>query len=151
MPKLSSDSLKKKNMEVILNDLWGVIASLQSKKEVEAFFFDLLTHTERKMLAKRFQIAVMLLEGHSYPNIKFLLKVTDHTIAKINNWLKTGATGLAEAAEELIKQKESYTTEKRTSGGKYYAGDLLMPAIDAGVHLASRYLKKKQREKSLSR
>lgn len=147
MPKLSSTPLKKKSMEIILNDFWRAIASLQSEKEIEDFFFDLFTHTERKMLAKRLQIAMMLLEGHSYPDIRSSLKVADHTITKISNWLKTGAAGLTKVAKRLIERKESHLIERKTSGGKYLAGDLLMPAVDAGVDLVARYVKKKQRER----
>lgn len=146
MSKLSPAPLKKKKTEATLNDLWDAIASIESRKEIETFFYDLLTHTERKMLAKRFQIAVMLFEGYDYAAIRGSLQVTDGTIAKVNNWLKTGATGLTEAARGVAKQRTSQFDEKERGGGKYMAGDLLLPAIDA-ISLAVR---KKRKEKSIS-
>lgn len=145
MPKVSRISVDKKKMDRFYDDFWSAVALLETKKEVREFLFDLLTHTERKMLAKRLQIAMMLLEGYDYQAIRENIKVTDGTIARINNWLKTGATGLIRVTRELIGLKKE--VKKGESGGRYLAGNLLMPAAEAGLDLAARQLRKYRRRK----
>lgn len=145
MPKLSQRLLEKKKMDRFLDDFWTVVASLETKEEVDSFFYDLLTHTERQMLAKRLQVAIMLIEGHNYQTINEEVEVATSTITRVNNWLKTGADGLIKAIKNLIDlekgEKESST---KSGGGRYMAGNLLMPAIDAGIDFAARKLKERQ-------
>lgn len=76
---------------------------LENKEQVKSFLKDLLTHTEMKMLAKRIQIAKMLLEGYSYQDIRNYVKVTDPTIAKISNILEMSGEGLRTAINYLQK------------------------------------------------
>ena len=141
MAKISRLPVKREKLEHLYNDLCLTIASLNSTEGVKAFLYDLLTHTERKMLAKRFQIAVMLVRGRSYQEIKDALKVTDATVAKVNNWLKTGAKSLQRVIEETIGGKEDDFDDKR-KGDKYMAGNLLMPAIEEGARIIKKHLKK---------
>lgn len=142
MTKISRKPVDPKIMTQFYEDFWEAIASLENKQEAKEFLFDLLTHTERKMLAKRLQIAVMLLQGSNYGAIEERLKVSPATITKINNWLSTGATSLIKVAKGLTVVTDDHK-EKR-SRGKYMAGDLLMPAIEEGARLVSRHLKKKK-------
>lgn len=142
MPRVSKVPVEKKKMDRFLDDFWEIIASLETKREAREFLYDLLTHTEQKMLAKRLQIAVMLTEGCDYQVIKDSLKVSDTTIAKINNWLNTGAIGLIKAAKKLAASKPKGGNEQKR-GGKYLAGDLLMPALEEGMKAINRRLEKK--------
>jgi|SRR3989344_8450154 len=104
MTKVSRKPLSPEALEAIEKQFWEVVTRLKSAKEVRLFFYDLLTHTERKMLSKRLQIARMLLEKESYVNIGKNLHVTDVTIAKINNWLNTFGEGYRMAIEKLTKR-----------------------------------------------
>lgn len=87
--------------KAIEEQFWKVVAKLKSPSEVKLFFRDLLTHTERKMFAKRLQIARMLLEKQNYYLIGKRLHVTATTIAKINNWLNTFGEGYRLAIDKL--------------------------------------------------
>lgn len=151
MPKVSGKRLlEKKKMDQLLEDLWVVVASLDTKEEAYHFFYDLLTHTERKMLAKRLRIAMMLIVGHDYETIKEEIVVSNTTITRVNNWLKTGAEGLTKAARILIDfKKESEEPLIERDGRKYLAGDLLLPAIEVGSKLVARKLRKHKRNKLL--
>lgn len=104
MTKLSRKPLSPEALEAIEKQFWDVVARLKSPKEASLFFYDLLTHTERKMLSKRLQIAKMLLEKESYGSIGKSLHVTDVTISKINNWLNTFGEGYRLAVERILKR-----------------------------------------------
>ncbi|MBI4050792.1 MAG: hypothetical protein HY396_02340 [Candidatus Doudnabacteria bacterium] len=101
MTKVSRKPLSPEELKEIEDQFWQVVANLKSPREAKVFFGDLLTHTERKMLSKRLQIARMLLEKKSYIVIGKRLRVTDVTIAKINNWLNIFGEGYRLAVEKL--------------------------------------------------
>lgn len=136
-------------MRSFLDDFWSAVALLESKKEAREFFFDLLTHTERKMLAKRLQITMMLLDGDDYRAIRDNLGVTDVTIAKVNNWLNTDAEGLRKIAKRLIDLKEKKIRRLTQGRRRKVAGDLATPAVKFGLDVATRQLKKWKKRKSI--
>ncbi|MBI4054301.1 MAG: TrpR-like protein YerC/YecD [Candidatus Doudnabacteria bacterium] len=104
MTKVSRKPLSAGELKEIENQFWNAISKLKSPSEIKLFFLDLLTHTERKMLSKRLQIARMLLREESYMAIRKRLHVTDITIAKINNWLNSFGDGYRLAVEKLEKE-----------------------------------------------
>lgn len=112
MTRVSRIRLDSKHLGFFLNNFWNLITLLENKEQVKNFLKDLLTHTEMKMLAKRIQIAKMLLEGYSYRDIRNHVKVTDPTISKISNILATDGEGLKMAITYLQKI-ESKIEEKR--------------------------------------
>lgn len=85
---------------------------MENKEQVKSFLKDLLTHTEMKMLAKRIQIAKMLIEGYSYQDIRNYVKVTDPTIAKISNILEAEGQGLKIAINYLQKIEREIDRER---------------------------------------
>lgn len=94
-------------MGTYVNDLWSSFTLLESKEEVRGFLKELLTPTEMKMLAKRLQIAVLLLRGTSYNTIGERVRVQNSTIAKISNVINVSPNGsLKKMAEKLIKIEE---------------------------------------------
>lgn len=149
MAKISRIPIDKKRLNQFYDDFWSAIALLESKQEAKSFLFDLLTHTERKMLAKRLQIAVMLIEGYDYHKIKSYVKVANNTIAKVNNWLSTGAIGLTKIVERLIDLKKNKLEERVKGKKKYLAGDLLTPAIEDGLKILGHNLRKNLKRKSI--
>jgi len=106
MTKLSRWPIEKEKMSLFLDDFWTAVASLKSKTEARMFFNQFLTHTERKMFAKRFQIAMMLVLGYDYKSIRNRLGVSGATIAKINNWLEENREVLVTVAKIIIRFKE---------------------------------------------
>lgn len=112
MTKLSSWPVSENTQKEIENEFWLVVARLKSAPDAKLFFSDLLTHTERKMLAKRLHIAKMLLEKESYNVIKKKLNVTSTTIAKISNWLNSFGEGYRIAYNHLKSFKSQHSISR---------------------------------------
>ncbi|MFC1727445.1 YerC/YecD family TrpR-related protein [Patescibacteria group bacterium] len=146
MPKLNPKPVEKRKMDAYFADFFEAISLIESSREAKGFFFDLLTHTERKMIAKRFQVALMLLGGFSYRTIRTQLKVGDGVISKINNWLNTGADDLIKIAKRLEREEgKLIIREKRQRGKKHAPGDLLTPLIEDGLNIAAKTISQRGR------
>ena len=63
--------------------LWDAVSKIKSQNEIQEFLNDLLSPTERTMLAKRLAIAVLLMKKYNYEAIMDLLKVSSSTISKV--------------------------------------------------------------------
>ena len=109
MSRVSPKSIPKEDLRQLLNELWVMIASLETKEEVENFFRDLLSETEALMLARHIRIARLLLQGMTYEDIAEILHASDGTIAGVHRWLQSGSGGYKDALPRLeanIKAKE---------------------------------------------
>lgn len=87
MAKVKSHEINSKERYKIIGNFFDIIANLKSKKEVVDFFMGLLTPSENLMVARRIQIAQLLIEGEGYETIKNKLKVSFQTITKTERWL----------------------------------------------------------------
>lgn len=151
MTKVSRIRLDPRHLGFFINNFWNLITLLENKDQVASFLKDLLTHTEMKMFAKRIQIAKMLLEGYDYRAIKGFVRVTDPTIAKINNKLETGAEGLKTAIYYLQKIEKEIDKERMRSIPNlkkqylsYFMPEMVLEEI-------ARSLKKRQKKKSVKK
>ena len=90
----------------ILDEFWTMVALLETKDEVKNFFKDLLSATESIMLARRIQIARMLLSGLGYDAIQQRLGSGPSTVASVHRWLQGGFGGYAGAIPKLEKEIE---------------------------------------------
>ena len=116
MTKVSRYKLDPEKRNLILNDFWSAVTLLDDKKQISNFFKSLLTHTEMEMVSKRIQIVKMLLNGRSYEEIKRTIKVTDSTIARINNLLASENNGLEAAIVKLRKIEADLDKERMRIG-----------------------------------
>lgn len=98
--ELSEDQKKK-----YLGEFYSTIALLESREEAKNFFKDLLTLSETVMISRRIQAAKMLLEEHSYEEIKKDLKIGATTISHVEKWLNNGFGGYKNI---LLKYKKKY-------------------------------------------
>jgi uncharacterized protein YerC len=89
MPQISKRKLDKDIETEMFRQFWASFLSFNDVYRASSFFSDLLTDTERIMLAKRFTIAVLLLRGKRPIEIKETLHVTFSTIGSVGSWLKT--------------------------------------------------------------
>lgn len=83
-----------------------VLVSLSKREEVESFLTDLLSPTERTMLAKRLTVALLLARGYSYEEICDILKVSRDTIGKISLWSKRGGQGFDIAISKITTKEK---------------------------------------------
>lgn len=101
MPQVSKRAVSRKTEQKIRRAFAKSLVGLGSERELENYIFDLLTPTERVMLAKRLAIAAFLIEGLSYQEIAGKLKVSTATIGRVNLWLQVAGNGYRSAVEKI--------------------------------------------------
>lgn len=106
MAQVSKRLVSKKVEERIFSLFISSIVLCNSKESAISLIDDLLTPTEKIMLAKRFSIAFMLVEGYDYETISRMLKVSFGTIGSVSTWLKIKGEGFRRIVGE-IKRSES--------------------------------------------
>ena len=84
--KVSPRQLKKKELQELERIVLDMAEQLIKEKKPE-LFLDLLTSSERVMVARRIQAAKMLLLGHSRDQIRKELKIGQTTIENVHDWL----------------------------------------------------------------
>ena len=75
----------------MLDELAEVVATLRSKKNARFFLQRLLTESEIVVLARRLQIAELLVGGLTYEQIQHKLNVGVATIRGVDRWLTDAA------------------------------------------------------------
>lgn len=85
------------------------IHSLKTDSEIAKFITDLLSPQEAEMLAKRLQIAELLLKGYDYKLIKDKLRVGNSTISRISTWLSFSGDGF-----KLVASRNPDNSNKNT-------------------------------------
>lgn len=106
MARVKPKQLPQKEFHKLLDDFYSLIVLLETKEEVKNFFKELLSTSEAVMLARRIQIAEMLLAGFTYDEIRSKLKVGFSTIGSVQRWIDTGWDGYFKALEKVsIKNK----------------------------------------------
>lgn len=103
LPKLS----KEKQQELLIS-FCKILVELKTPEEAAQFLKDLLSRQEAEMLAKRIEIARLLIEGKTYGFIKDLLKASETTIARVNHWLATSGEGYRLAVSRVKPEKSKY-------------------------------------------
>ena len=71
-----------------IDELFGVIMSLENRDECYSFFGDLCTIKELLDMAQRFQVAKRLEKGESYTDISGVTGASSATISRVNRCLK---------------------------------------------------------------
>ena len=79
------------------------------------FVDDLLTNTEKIMIAKRIGIALMLLKKVAAREISKTLKVSPPTIYKVKTWLDFKGSGYKTLLESILKEDEAKERAHRTA------------------------------------
>ncbi len=105
-----------------IKDLFEVISGLRTKDEIINFFLGLFTASEALMIARRIQIAKMLIEDNSYEEIKEKLKVSSQTIHKTDQWLHNSDDLQNNWLVDRIKGAEK---KKIKRDSRNYSGSLL--------------------------
>lgn len=83
MSQVSKRNLGKDFENEVYSVFWHTIAKITKHKEIDLFFTDLFTRTERVNFVKRLAIAILLYKGYQWETVIDLLKVSDGTIAKV--------------------------------------------------------------------
>ncbi len=88
MTQISKRRLSKDVEDRMFDLFWRSLTRLGSQEETAEFFSDILTATEKVMLAKRYFIAVLLAKGYPATHVRQALNVSFTTIGTVSGWLK---------------------------------------------------------------
>lgn len=106
MSKVKVHFVENKEKYAIIGEFYEIIANLKSKKEIVDFFVGLLTPSEALMMARRIQIAQMLLEEKSYDVICKKIRVSNQTITRTDRWLHSGDDSYDNWIGKCLKKKK---------------------------------------------
>ena len=93
-------NLSKEVKQKVLLELCQAMVVVKKLPDAAKVLGDLLSEQELQMIAKRLQIAKLLLQKKTYEEIKKEIKVSQHTIARVNIWLQQGGEGFRMVAEQ---------------------------------------------------
>jgi uncharacterized protein YerC len=101
--QVSKRKLNPEIWERVFNLFLESFGGIKNKKEFAVFIEDILSPTEKIMLAKRFAIAILIAKGNSYDSITDILKVTPSTVSRVTILLRYGK-GLNKSIEKALKK-----------------------------------------------
>jgi uncharacterized protein YerC len=117
MAKIKPHQIDPKQKYVAIDNLFEVISALKTKKEIVDFFLGLFSPSESLMLARRIQIAKLLLDGKNYEDIRKKLGVGNSTIQKTDLWLHGGDKKNTSWLSTTIKSVEKKVKTKSSKNG----------------------------------
>lgn len=106
MSQLSKKKLDKFVEQEMFVEFWNILSTIKNSKEASEFFTDLLTDTEKYMLAKRIMCAVLLVRGHYPSEINKTLHITYSTIGSVASWVKNAKPKTQKVLKEISNQKD---------------------------------------------
>jgi len=87
MSKIRAYSIPKQKRYQLVGEFFDIVHSLNTKQEIIDFFIGLFTTSESLMMARRIQIAKLLIAGKTYFEIRRELGVGNQTINNVYKWL----------------------------------------------------------------
>ena len=126
MAQVSKYPLKEEVYQRIFELLLKVITDACTKKEAKELLEDLLTPTEKIMLAKRLGIDVLLVKGYPYETIQEILRVSKSTIADVNTSLRYKGKGYKAFTKKVLQEEKMAQFWEKTQ-------DLVLGTISHGT------------------
>lgn len=87
--------------------LYESIVRLQDVEQCRRFFEDLCTVTEMRAMEQRFDVAVLLSQGHIYNDILSRTGASSATISRVSRMLNAGTGVLRGMTEEPYEEEDS--------------------------------------------
>ena len=146
MSQVSRRKLNDKVYARIFEIFVASLASANSPCKVEILIGDLLTRTEKIVLAKRLSIALLLLKKYSYDSIESILKVSRPTVWQVKRLMEEGKGGYKAILEEFMKQENERNI---ISGFFNLLEDIFPPAMGTNWKLArqKQWVERRRKEK----
>lgn len=88
MAQISKKKLDRDIEKMLFDQLWTFMIKAKSTNRAKIVYGDLLTETEKLILAKRLAIALLLIRGKNTIQIRERVHVSYSTITTISAWLK---------------------------------------------------------------
>ena len=76
--------------EESINEMYDIIATLQTEEDCKIFFEDLLTYKELENLSQRIEAARLLKEGKTYVQIQEITGISNTTLSRVSKALQFG-------------------------------------------------------------
>ncbi len=76
--------------EKMINELFELIVSLQTKEECETLFGDLCTMKELEQMAQRVKAAKLLLEGKTFKEVIEVCNISPTTLSRVSRCVQYG-------------------------------------------------------------
>lgn len=86
--------------------MYEAILTLETPEECMRFFDDLCSVTELRAMEQRYQVAMLLNQGHIYNYILEQTGASSATISRVNRSLMYGADGYEIAFKRLAEKKK---------------------------------------------
>ncbi len=102
MAQISKKYLSEDIQNKISGTLLEAVSQVKGRQDTQLFLNDLLTPTERVVLAKRLAIAVLLIKGWGYEPIQNFLKVSSDTVGKVSQIVKNNR-GYRKIVERMLR------------------------------------------------
>lgn len=106
MSQISKYPISKQIADRIFEIFLNTLVNIKSKDDADEFISDLLTPTEKIMLAKRLAIAFLLEKNYDYRSIQKLIRVSTGTIASVNLSLHLGSVGYKKLISKIVKEEK---------------------------------------------
>jgi len=106
MTQVSRYPISKKVADRIFEVFLKTLVEIKSDEEADQFISDLLTPTEKIMLAKRLAIAVLLEQGYDYRSIQQLIRVSAPTITSVNIARRYGKEGYRKLISKILRDEQ---------------------------------------------
>jgi len=105
MSQVSKVKLDKELESELYKQFWYSLGKINNSQKSADFFSDILTDTERLMLAKRFAAAILIIRGKSPTEIRSTIRLAYSTIGSISSWIKNAKPATKNILESLSKEK----------------------------------------------
>lgn len=106
MTQVSKYPISKNVFDRIFEIFLRSFIKIKNKEQADQFISNLLTPTEKIMLAKRLAIAFLLEKNYDYRTIQSIIRVSSPTITSVNMSLKYGSEGYRKLIAEIIKEEK---------------------------------------------
>lgn len=95
-----------KDLELqIFGQFWNSLAKINDSGKTSEFFSDLLSETERLMLAKRFAAAILIVRGRPATEIRNSIHLSYSAIGAVAAWVKNGKTTTKRILTKISTEK----------------------------------------------
>ncbi len=119
-------SISKEERFQLVGEFFDIIAGLKGKQDIIDFFIGLLTSSEALMLARRIQIAKLIIEGGNYEEIRKELNVGLQTIQSVHDWLHKRDGAYRKIMEKYLEKNKTKNEAEKREAKEYYTYDGLL-------------------------
>ncbi|MDO8620980.1 MAG: YerC/YecD family TrpR-related protein [Candidatus Levybacteria bacterium] len=106
MTQVSKYPISKEIADRIFEIFLKSLVKIHTQGEADQFISDLLTPTEKIMLAKRLTIALLLQKDYDYRTIQKIIRVSAPTITSVNMAIRYGSEGYRNLLNKILKEEK---------------------------------------------